>query len=313
MAENQQPNWQNSIEDILHEHVKENKKRRRWGIFFKSIASIYFLVFFIMLIMPGLRASSRLTRPHASLVDISGAIMPGSINSADNVVSSLSKAFKDPNTKGIILRINSPGGAPVQASDIYNAIFRLRKKYPNKKVYAVCSDFCASAAYYVAAATNDVYANPSSLVGSIGVLLNGFGFTGAMEKLGVSRRLITSGDEKGFLDPFSPLKPQNKAYAKKMLNIVHQQFINDVKKGRGKRLHITPDLFSGLIWTGVQAKKMGLIDGFGSAAYVAQHVIGTKNVVNYTKKRGFIQRLSRNMGASFSHGILSTLIGSRLQ
>ncbi len=191
---------------------------------------------------------------HVALIDIDGPIFDGQDASADHVVSGLTKAVKDPKTIAVILRINSPGGSPVQADDIYNNVMRFRRAYPKLKIYAVCRDICASAAYYIASSANEIYANPSSLVGSIGVLMDGFGFTGTMDKLGIDRRLITSGSEKGFLDPFSPVKPQDQAFAQQMLDQVHQQFINAVKNGRGNRLKDDPLLFSGLAWTGIQAK-----------------------------------------------------------
>ena len=264
------------------------------------------LIFLFLLFSPSLRFGGNANKPHVNLVDIKGAIESDGTNSADNVISSLTKAFKDSKSKGIILRINSPGGSPVQASQIYDGIMRLRNRYPQKKIFAVCTDLCASAAYYIASATNDIYANPSSLVGSIGVLLNGFGFTGAMDKLGIQRRLIISGDEKGFLDPFSPEKPQDQAYAQKLLDSVHQQFIKDVEKGRGTRLQKSPVIFSGLIWSGVEAKQLGLIDGFGSAGSVSREFFKTDTFVDYTKKRSFLNQISQSMGASFAHGILAS-------
>ncbi len=296
-----------ALETLLLENLKENRRRRRWGIFFKIILAIYLLLLLSLVFSPEVKVPN-LNKPHTAVVDISGAIMPGSLNDADNVVKSLTQAFESKYTKGIILRINSPGGSPVQASYIFNNLLRLRKKYPDIKVYGVCSDVCASAAYYIAAGTDDIYANPSSLVGSIGVLLNGFGFVDILKKLGISRRLITAGNNKGFLDPFSPLEPQQKAYAQKLLAIVHQQFINAVKEGRGHRLKLnTPELFSGLIWTGEQAKDIGLIDGFGSPGYVARNVIKAPDMVDYTQSLSWYDKISQGVGANFASRFFAKL------
>lgn len=290
-----------TIEKMLLETIKEQKRKRRWGIFFK-LTYLFIIAAFVVSIIPDRSITEReIMKNHVGLVDIEGTIFDGSEASADHVVGSLTKAFKDPKTVAVILRINSPGGSPVQADDIYNNIFRLKQEYPNKKVYAVCRDICASAAYYIASAADQIYANQASIVGSIGVLMNGFGFVDAMQKLGIERRLITAGDEKGFLDPFSPVKPQDQAYAQKMLETVHQQFINAVKKGRGARLKNDPTLFSGLAWSGLQARDYGLIDGFGSAGFVARTLIRNDNIVNYTHKRNFFDQITKNMGASFSH------------
>jgi protease-4 len=202
-----------------------------------------------------------------------------------------------------VININSPGGSPVQADYIYSNIVRLKKKYPNKKLYAVCNDICASAAYYVATAADEIYANPSSIVGSIGVLINGFGFVDTLNKLGIERRLLTAGSEKGFLDPFSPAKPQDNAYAQKMLTIVHQHFIKAVQDGRGTRLKNDPNIFSGLAWTGDQAKDLGLIDGFGSPGFVAREIIRNANIIDYTKKPGLLGSFTKDLSASFAHEI----------
>lgn len=234
-------NWQQqTLEKVLLETIKEQRRSRRWGLFFKLLGlGVLLLLLFSMCSTNRLLTANRL-KPHVSLIDVRGEIFDGDNASADNIASALNRAFKDQFTTAIIMRINSPGGSPVQASYVYNEVIRLKKLHPKIKVYAVCSDLCASAAYYVASSADYIYANPSSLVGSIGVLINGFGFTGALEKLGAERRLLKSGDEKGFLDPFSPMSQKDKDYAQTMLNIVHQQFINDVKKGRGNRLKRLP-------------------------------------------------------------------------
>jgi protease IV len=299
---NSNHNWQQqTLEKVLLETIKEQRRKRRWGVFFKLLGLGFFLLLlFTTCSTSKLMNANRLKR-HVSLIDIRGEIFDGENASSDNIASSLNRAFKDPYTKAVIMRINSPGGSPVQASYVYNEVLRQKKLHPKVKVYAVCSDVCASAAYYIASSADYIYANPASLVGSIGVLMNGFGFTGALDKVGVERRLLKSGDEKGFLDPFSPMTQKDKDYAQAMLNIVHQQFINDVKKGRGDRLKNSPELFSGLAWTGQQALQLGLIDGFGSTGYVARDIIKISNVVDYTKKSSIFDRLSKNIGAAFYH------------
>lgn len=299
-AEPSNPWQQQTLEKLLLETVNEQKRKRRWGIFFKIIYLII-IIYFLCWLFDHKLTSKTLGKPHTALVDINGEIFSGKDASADSIVTALSKAFKDSKTRGIILRINSPGGSPVQASYVYNEIMRLKAKYPKIKVYAVCSDVCASAAYYIASAADTIYADPSSIVGSIGVLMDGFGFVDTLQKLGVQRRLITAGSEKGFLDPFSPMSPQDQNYAHIMLETVHQQFINAVKRGRGARLKITPLTFSGLAWTGAQALPLGLIDGFGSAGYVAREVIKNTNVVDYTKKSGLFSNLGKQMGTTFYH------------
>jgi protease-4 len=298
---------QKTMEKILLEGIKEQRRKRRWGIFFKLIFFAWLLLFISVLLPDKQITDASKMKKHIGLIDINGPIFDGADASSDHVVASLAKAMKDPKTVAVILRINSPGGSPVQADDIYNNIMRLKKDYPTKKVYAVCRDVCASAAYYIASAADEIYANQASLVGSIGVLMDGFGFTGTMSKLGIERRLFTAGDEKGFLDPFSPIKPEDEAFAKQMLEQVHQQFIAAVKNGRGNRLQNNPQLFSGLAWTGYQAKSLGLIDGFGSAGYIARNLVHVDSMVDYTRKSNFFDQISRNMGASFSHEIASIL------
>jgi protease-4 len=275
----------NTLREVLLESVKEQRRRRRWGIFFKLIwvAVIVLAVYNFYFADESNKISKQ---PHTSLIDINGPIMDGADSDADRVVSGLRHAFEDKGTKGIIIRINSPGGSPVQSDYIYNEIIRLKGLNPAIKVYAVCSDICASGAYYVAAA-------------AIGVIMNGFGYVDTMKKIGVSRRLFTAGEHKGFLDPFSPLKPSEEADVKKLLNIIHQQFITSVKTGRGDRLKVSdPDLFSGMAWTGVQAKELGLIDAFGSAGFVARDIIKEDKIINYTLRPNYMERIASRMGAS---------------
>ena len=287
-----------ALREVLLESVKEQRRRRRWGIFFKLIwiALIIFGVYNIYFATDEGNKLSKLS--HTALIDVNGPIMDGADADADRVVSSLRHAFEDKGTKGIIVRINSPGGSPVQSDYIYNEIKRLRGLHSSIKVYAVCVDICASGAYYIAAAADEIYADPSSLVGSIGVIMNGFGYVDTMKKLGVSRRLFTAGEHKGFLDPFSPLKPSEEADVKKLLGIIHQQFIASVKAGRGTRLKENPEIFSGMAWSGVQAKELGLVDAFGSAGFVAREVIKEDKIINYTLRPNYFERIASRIGAS---------------
>jgi len=291
----------------LHEVVKEFRRKRRWSLFFKLV--ILAIIIILLISFFASRSGSTVLRekPHTALIKIDGVIAAGGPVDADKTAAALQNAFKDKGTKGIILRINSPGGSPVQADYIYNEIMRLRKLHPKIPVYAVCTDICASGAYFIAAAANDIYANPSSLVGSIGVIINGFGFTGAMQKLGITRRVIIAGKNKDFLDPFSDLTVREKKVAQKMVDSVHQQFISAVEMGRGKRLHKTADIFSGMAWTGAKAKQLGLIDGYGSAGYVARDVIKQKKILNYTIKQNAFDRLADRLGASMANVVLSKL------
>ena len=304
------PNWERkTLEKLVFAAVKEQRRGRRWGTFFKLL---FFTYLFIMLWIIWPEETSSLHQPiknkeHVALIDIRREIGEGTAANADDIITGLQEAFKDKNTEAVVLRINSPGGSPVQAGLVYDEIRYLRNRYKKTKIYTVCTDLCASAAYYVAAATDAIYANPSSLVGSIGVLMDGFGFVDSMQKLGVQRRLITSGAHKGFLDPFSPVKPDEEKYAQGLLDNVYQQFVNRVKVGRGDRLKETPDTFSGLVWTGNKALSLGLIDGYGSIYSVAREVIKNKNIVDYTVKPSILQQLAERIGASFSHTIASEI------
>lgn len=242
--------------------------------------------------------SSDNKRPHVGMIDLKGTIMADESASAENFSKAMKKAYDHDNMKALVLRIDSPGGSPVQADYMYNTIQYYRKKHDDVKVYAVCVDTCASAAYYIAAATDEIYANPSSIVGSIGVIYNGFGFVDLMQKLGVSRRLQTAGHNKGFMDPFSQLVPGQEKQLQTMLNIIHQEFINRVKAGRGDRLQIDDDTFSGLFWTGVQAKQRGLIDGFASTGQLARETIKIDNIVDYSYKETPFERVAKRIGVA---------------
>jgi protease IV len=303
------PTWQRkTLEKLLFDTLKEQRRKRRWNIFFKFLLFIILvgLLFALWPTTTNLPAASK-AKAHISLVDIRGVIDDNATANADNVIEGLKNAFEDKNTRTVVLRINSPGGSPVQAAQIYNEIHYLRHQYPKTKLYTVCDDLCASAAYYIASASDDIYANPASLVGSIGVLMNGFGFVNTMKKVGVERRLLTAGDHKGFLDPFSPEKIDEKLIAKRMLANVHQQFINAVKQGRGSRIKDNPELFSGLAWTGEEALALGLIDGFGDLNSLSRDLIKNKNIVDYTVKPGLFQQLSDRMGAAFAQQISTNL------
>jgi protease-4 len=292
----------------------EQRAARRWGIFFKSLVLIY--LFAVLFVGVGwFKHGDRSPGKHTALVELRGVISADSQASADNVTSGLQAAFKDSNTQGVILRINSPGGSPVQAGYINDEIRRLRGLYPKIPLYAVVEDICASGGYYVAVAADKIYVDKASLVGSIGVVMDGFGFTGTMEKLGVERRALASGENKKFLDPFSPLVPSQKEYAEKMLGDIHQQFIKVVRAGRGKRLKESPDIFSGLIWTGDKSVELGLTDALGSVDSVARDVIKAEDVVDFTPHENVAERLARKFGATMAETLLrfSATSGAQLR
>ena len=298
--------WERQVlEKLVLEVVTEKRRSRRWSIFFRFVAlGIVALVLFSGLIAEFGGPST--TGPHTALIELNGEISIDSQASADNINAALQDAFSDAQTKGVILRINSPGGSPVQASQIFAEVERLRAKY-NKPVYAVCEEVCASGAYYVAAAANDIYVNPASLVGSIGVLMEGFGFSGLMDKLGVSRRLLTAGANKGFMDPFSPMPEDQKTYALGMLEQIHKQFIAAVEKGRGKRLKVDDQTFSGLVWTGESAVRQGLADGFSDVDTVARDKIKAPDIVDYTLHENVAERLAKRFGAALGMGAVKEM------
>jgi protease-4 len=295
------PNWERSlIAKLAQDALVEQRRRRRWGIFFKLLTFAY--ITFLLLAMVDWSSRGDFTggKKYTAVVELSGIIAPGADASAENVILGLQAAFKDKSTQGVILHINSPGGSPVQAQTIYDEMRRLRKKYPDIPLYAVVEDICASGGYFVAVGADRIYVAKSSIVGSIGVLMNGFGFTGLMDKLGVERRLITAGANKGMLDPFSPLREQDKEYIEKLMKDIHQQFIGVVREGRGKRLKETPDMFSGLFWTGEKSVELGLADGYGSLDSVARDVVKAEEMVDYTKKEGFAEKVAKRFGASMA-------------
>lgn len=301
----QNNNWERGVlEKLAMTAVQEQRRARHWGIFFKTLTFGYlFVILFLVMGWMGKSEQALSTGKHTALVDMQGVIAPDSQASADNLIPSLQDAFEDKDTQGVILRINSPGGSPVQAGQINDEIRRLRAKYPAIPLYAVVEDICASGGYYVAVAADKIFVDKASLIGSVGVLMDGFGFTGTMEKLGVERRLITAGTNKGFLDPFSAANPAHQEYAKQMITEIHQQFIDVVKQGRGKRLKETPDTFSGLVWNGQKGIEMGLADGYGSLESVARDVIKAEKIVDFTTKENFADRLAKRFGAGVASAI----------
>ena len=287
--------------------LKEQRRARLWGIFFKLLTFAYITLFLIMAVEWKGRdgaAGGKFT----AMVEVNGLIAPGTDASAEKIVAALQAAFKNKNTQGVVVRINSPGGSPVQAQTIYDEMKRLRKKYPEIPLYAVVEDVCASGGYFVAAGADRIFVGKASIVGSIGVLMNGFGFTGLMDKLGIERRLITAGDNKGMLDPFSPLDEKDAAHVKTLMADIHQQFIGVVREGRGQRLKETPDIFSGLIWTGQRSVDMGLADGFGSLEYVAREVVKAEEIRDFTISEGVAEKIARRFGASVASGFTESLL-----
>jgi protease-4 len=297
MAEPEQSWERETLEKLAFSALKEQKKARYWGIFFKLLTFAYVTFLIVMVFEWRGDGDIMADGKHTALVELEGVIDAKGESSAEKITTALQGAFKDKNTQGVILRINSPGGSPVQSGIINDEIGRLRGLYPNTPLYVVVEDICASGGYFVAASADKIYVNKASLVGSIGVLMDGFGFTGGMEKLGVERRLLTAGENKGFLDPFSPVDPKQKEYVLGMLGDIHQQFIAVVKKGRGKRLKDDPELFSGLVWTGQKAVELGLADGFGSVESVARDVIKAEAIVDYSQRSNPVERIAKRFGA----------------
>ncbi len=299
--------WERSlIEKLTMEALREQRSRRRWGIFFK--------LSFLVVLVTGFYQFSDLSSVevenlgrHTALIEINGAIESEGSGSAQVVIPALNRAFSDVNAVGVILRINSPGGSPVQAGMINDEIMRLRKANPLKPLHVVVDEMCASGGYYIAAAADNIYVNKASVVGSIGVLMDGFGFTTLMEKAGIERRLMTAGENKGFMDPFLPQSEKQKAFSQAMLNDIHQQFIDVVRQGRGRRLKETPETFSGLFWVGSKAIEMGLADGLGSIDTVARDVLKAEDIVDYTQKEGLPERVLKKFGASIGTAAMSSI------
>jgi len=303
--------WEREIVTQLAEaSLKEQRRSRRWGIIFKLLTFAYIGVILFMIGEASLTTVTT-NEKHTALVELSGVIADKEKASADHIVTALRDAFENDNTAGIILRINSPGGSPVQSGYIYDEIRRLRKENPDTLLYAVVTDICASGGYYIASAADKIYADKASIVGSIGVRMDNFGFVDAIEKLGVERRTLTSGENKALLDPFLPENEETKAHVQNMLNEIHQQFINAVKEGRGERLDSSVEgLFSGLIWTGEAAVKNGLVDELASASYVAREVIGEETIVDYTVEEDILERFAQRMGSTVAQVISTQLFSS---
>jgi len=295
--ENTEYSDRGALERLLLAHLTEQRRTRRWGVFFKFLGVAWlFLVFFVLI--DQLDGEFVSTGPHTALIDLNGEIGGDGGVTADTLIGALNTAFDDKHTQAVVLRINSPGGSPVQAGQVYDELRRLRGKYPKIPLYAVVDDICASGGYYIAAAADKIFVDKASLVGSIGVLMDGFGFTEGMKKLGVERRLLAAGENKGFLDPFSPVQPNQETHARLMLDEIHQQFIQVVRQGRGKRLKETPDMYSGLIWSGARSIELGLADALGSLDYVAREVVKAEDIVDFTPQEGLADRLARRIGTA---------------
>lgn len=293
-----------AIEKLAFAAVTEQRRARRWGIFFKSLMFVYLAVVLGIGMYPTVKQSLGLGEDsgvgHTAIINITGVIAEGKEANADAIIKSLRNAVKNEDTKGIILHVNSPGGSPVQSSYVFNEIRKIKSENPEMPIYAVASDICASGCYFIASAADKIYVNPSSLIGSIGVIMDGFGFVDTMKMLGVERRLVTAGAHKALMDPFSPAKAEEQKYMKGVLAQVHQQFISAVKEGRGERLKENEEIFSGLVWTGEQGVEIGLADDYGNDDSVATDIIGAKKRVNFTIQERLLDRLAGKMGASFA-------------
>jgi protease-4 len=297
--ENESNTWERGVlEDLAFASLKEQQKSRRWGYIFKGFIALYLVALFVMMF-----SSKNMPihgETHTALVDITGVISADAEANADTVITGIRDAFDNENAKGLIIRLNTPGGSPVQAGIINDEINRLKTMRPDFPVYAVIQDVCASGGYYIAAAAQEIYADKASIVGSIGVRMDTFGFTDAIEKLGIERRSITAGENKAFLDPFLPVREQDITHTHTMLDNIHQQFIDVVKQGRGDRLIKNPDLFSGLFWSGEQALPLGLIDGLANSSTVARDIIGAEDIVDYTLRPDFLDQFAGKLGVSIS-------------
>ncbi|MBE7419353.1 MAG: S49 family peptidase [Ideonella sp.] len=285
--------------------VRERRSDRRWRVFLR-LAWLLLFALIAWALFASRTHGSAASGPHTALIEVRGEIAADTEASADGLVAALKNAFEDPAARAVVLRINSPGGSPVQAGIVNDEIRRLKALH-KKPVYAVVEEMCASGAYYIAVAADQIYVDKASLVGSIGVLIDGFGFVGTMDKLGIERRLLTAGDNKGMLDPFSPQNERQKAYAQAMIDQIHQQFIKVVKDGRGQRLKVTPDTFSGLFWNGEDAVRQGLADQFGNLDHVAREVVKAEEVIDYTPKENVAERLAKRFGASIGAGAVRAM------
>ncbi len=311
----QEAGWEREIiRKLALAAVTEQTRARRWGVFFKSLIFIYLFAVFGMAIYPKIKMDIGVdSKYHTAVIDVVGVIAEGKDANATDIIESLRDAVKDKNTKGIILHSNSPGGSPVQSAYVYEEIRNIKKEHPDLPIYAVVSDMCASGCYYIASASDKIFVNQSSLIGSIGVLMDGFGFVDIMQKMGVERRLLTAGAHKAMLDPFSAAKEDETKYMQGLLDQVHQQFISAVKAGRGDRLKETPDMFSGLVWTGEAGVKLGVADGFGNDDYVAKDIIGAEKLVDFTQQGSLLDKMTGKLGASFGQAIGSLMQGPSLR
>ena len=291
-----QDSWERRVlQDLAFAALKEQRASRRWGYVFKGFFIVY-LVAFLIIAMPS--TDMGVKKPHTALVEVQGVIAASADANADSIVTGLRRAFENPEAKALILRLNTPGGSPVQAGIINDELHRLRTQRPDFPVYAVVQDICASGGYYIAVAADQIYADKASIIGSIGVRMDGFGFTEAIEKLGIERRALTAGENKSFMDPFLPLQQDDVDHARDLLQNIHQQFIDVVQTGRGDRLKDGTDLFTGLVWSGEQALQLGLIDGLATAGTVAREIIGHENIVDYTPRPNYLDRFAGRFGAS---------------
>ena len=306
--------WERSlIRELSLESVREKRRARRWGIFFKILLALY-LVVLLVLWTPDLWKDAHLQADeYTALIEVKGVISADSEARADYIVGGLRDAFEDEKVKGIILRINSPGGSPVQSGYIYDEIRRLRQEHADIPVYAVVADICASGGYFIASAADKIYVNKASIVGSVGVLMNSFGFTDAMKDLGIERRLMTAGAHKAIMDPFSPMQEFDKNHIQNLLNKIHQQFIAVVREGRGDRLKENDEIFSGLFWTGEESIELGLADGIGSSSYVAREVIGAEELVDFSRAEDVLDRLAKRLGAGATSMLLQLNGGIQLR
>ncbi len=298
--------WNGVAEQFARDLLRDRRSDRRWRIFFR-LSWLLLVMAIAYAILAARNHASMPTGPHTALIEVRGEIAANAEASAENLLPGIKAAFEEDNAKAIVLRINSPGGSPVQAGIINDEIRRLKKLHRGKKVYAVVEETCASGAYYIAVAADEIYADKASVVGSIGVLMDSFGATGLMDKLGLERRLLTAGENKGIGDPFSPLLPKQRAYIQTTLDQIHQQFITVVKQGRGTRLKETPETFSGLFWNGEQALRMGLVDHLGNLDYVAREVVKAEDVIDYTPKENVAERLAKKFGAAIGAGAVKAM------
>jgi len=304
-------NWERQLlERLARDVVDERRRARRWGILFKFLTLGFLFLLFFSVVAAFVGKERTCIDKCTAQVEVRGEIVSNARASAEHVISGLQAAFKNTGTKGVVVRINSPGGSPVQAGQIYDEMRRLRAAYPDKPLFAVVEDVAASGGYYVAAAADKIYVDKASMIGSIGVIMEGFGFTEALEKIGVERRIVTAGENKAFLDPFAPLDPKQRAHLQEMLDDVHQQFIASVKQGRGERLKEAPEMFSGLVWNGKRAIELGLADELGSIDYVAREVIKAEEVVDFTLEDNIAERVARRFGASVGAQLGLTLRNS---